>query len=136
MFIALAGTDTQYLINMLVEMFGEGPLVDPEELLTSNIKAKLEKAHQDKVSTAKEAGEHEIKIIKATSLPLRADFGIDPDFYPESITVPGVSAKTGKPVDKFYYRCKVCKSHQSQNRPSMCTHTRKCLNIKITESYY
>ena len=135
MFVVLAGTDTQYLIDMLEEMFGEGPVVDPEELLTSDVKAKFKKACQAKVSTAKEAGEldleHEIKIIKATSLPIRADFGIDPDFYPESIMVPGVSAKMGKPVDKFYYRCKACRSHQSKNHPSMCTCTQKCLNIKI-----
>ena len=135
MFVALVGTDTQYLIDMLEVMFGEGPVVDPEELLASEVKAKFEKACQAKVSTAKEDGEldpeHEIKIIKATSLPIGADFGIDPDFYPESITVPGVSAKTGKPVDKFYYCCKACRSHQSQNHPSMCTHTQKCLNIKI-----
>ena len=135
MFDVLSGTDTQYLINMLEEMFGEGPVVDPKELLTSDVKAKFKKARQAKVSTAKEVGEldpeYEIKIIKATSLPIGADFGIYPDFYPESITVPGVSAKTGKPIDKFYYHCKVCRSHQSQNHPSMCTHTQKCLNIKI-----
>ena len=135
MFVVLAGTDTQYLIDMLEEMFGEGPTVDPEELLTSDIKAKFEKACQIKLSAAKKAGEldseHEIKIIKATSLPIGADFGIDPNFYPESITVPGVSAKTGKPVNKFYHHCKVCRSHQSQNCPSMCMHTQKYLNIKI-----
>ena len=34
MFVVLVGTDTQYLIDMLEEMFGEGPVVDPEELLT------------------------------------------------------------------------------------------------------
>ena len=117
MFVVLVGTDTQYLIDMPEEMFGEGPVVDPKELLTSEVKAKFEKACQVKVSTAKEAGEldleHEIKIIKATSLPIGADFRIDPNFYPESITIPGVSAKTGKPVNKFYYHCKVCRSHQS-----------------------
>ena len=135
MFFALAGTDTQYLINMLEEMFGEGPVVDPKELLTSEVKAKFEKAHQAEVSTAKEAGEldpeHEIKIIKATSLPIGADFGIDPNFYPESIMVSGVSAKMGKPVNQFYYHCKACRSHQSQNHPSICMHTQNCFNSKI-----
>ena len=135
MFVALAGTDTQYLIDMLEEMFGEETKMDPEELLMSEVKSKLKEAWQSEATATKQAGElnleHEMQIIKATSLPIGADFGIDPDFYPENIRVPGVHAKTGKPADKFYYRCRVCKSHQSQNHPSMCKHTWKCLNIKI-----
>ena len=64
-------------------------------------------------------------------MPTAADFGIDLELYPESYPVPGISPKTGKEVNKFYYRCKICKVHNSQNQPSMCTHTWKCLNLKI-----
>ena len=53
---ALVGMDTQYIINMLEEMFGEGPMVDPEELLTSDIKAKFEAAHQAEGELAKAEG--------------------------------------------------------------------------------
>ena len=114
-------------------MFGEGPTVDPEELLTSDVKAKLAEAHKTKEEVAKKEGEldpeYEVTIIKPTSLPINADFGIDPDLFPKSVPIPGKSAKTGKPINKFYYKCRICKSHSSQNRPGMCTHTRKCLNI-------
>ena len=135
MFVALAGTDTQYIIDMLEEMFGEGLTVDPEELLTSDIKAKLAEAHKTEEEVAIKEGEldhkHEVTIIKPTSLPINADFDIDSDLFPKSVPVPGKSVKTGKLVNKFYYKCRICKSHSSQNHPSMCTHTRKCLNIKI-----
>ena len=35
--MALARTDTRYLLDMLEEMFGEGPLMDPEELATEEV---------------------------------------------------------------------------------------------------
>ena len=98
MFVALAGTDIQYIIDMLEEMFGEGPTVDPEELLPSDIKAKLAEAHKIK-EIAKKEGEldpkHKVTIIKPTSLPINADLGIDPDLFPKSVPIPGKSVKTG-----------------------------------------
>ena len=51
MFVALVGMDMQYVIDTLEEMFGEGPMVDPEELLTSDIKTKFEAAHQTGVNS-------------------------------------------------------------------------------------
>ena len=98
MFVALAGTDMQYIIDMLEEMFGEGPTVDPEELLTSDVKAKLAEACKTEKEVAKKEGEldpkHKVTIIKPTSLPINADFDIDPDLFPKSVPVPGKSAKT------------------------------------------
>ena len=110
MFVALVGTDTQYIIDMLEEMFGQGPLLDSEELLTSEVKAKFESAQKTEV--AKAEGEMDpsssVTIVKAKSLPIVADFGINLELYPESYPVPGISPKTGKEVNKFYYRCKIC----------------------------
>ena len=94
------GTDTQYVIDLLEEMFGEGPLVDPEELLTSDVKAKFEAAHQTEGEIAKAEGEmdpeHEVTVVKVTSLPIGVDFGIGPDLFSESIHVPSKSAKMDK----------------------------------------
>ena len=98
-------------------------------------RAKFDAAHKAEEVAAKAEGEidpeHEVTVIKATSLPIASDFGIDPNLYPESTIVPGKSAKTSETVNKFDYKCKVCHAHSSQNHPSMCTHTCKCLNIKI-----
>ena len=58
-YIALAGTDTQYLIDMLEDMFGEGPLVDPDELATSNVKKQHKEALQAEKEVAEAAGEHD-----------------------------------------------------------------------------
>ena len=134
MFIALAETDTQYLIDMLEEMFGEGPLIDPEELLTGDVNAKFDAAHAKEAIIAQTAGDLDPAtktILYPKSLPLAPDFGLDPEFFPENIVRTEKSTKSGKMVSKFYYRCCVCKDHSSQNRPGMCTHTRKCLNIKL-----
>ena len=84
--MALVGTDTQYVIDMLEEMFGEGPLVDPEELLTSEVKAKFESAHEAEKEAAKAEGEMDpsstVTVVKAKSLPAASDFGINPELYP------------------------------------------------------
>ena len=134
MFIALAGTDTQYLIDMLEEMVREGPLVDPEELLTGDVKAKFDAAHAKEATVAQiteDLDPHIKTILYPKSLPLAPDFGLDPEFFPENIVRTEKSAKSSKMVDKFYYRCHVCKDHSSQNRLSMYIHTCKCLNIKL-----
>ena len=74
MFMALVGTNMQYIINMLEEILGEGPMVDPEELLTSDIKAKFEAACQTEGKIAKVEGEmdpeHKTTIVKATASQL------------------------------------------------------------------
>ena len=79
MSVALAGTDTQYIIDMLEKMFGEGPMVDPEELLTSDVKAKFKAAHQTEEEIAKSEGEmdpeHTVTIVKATSWLISVNFG-------------------------------------------------------------
>ena len=134
MFIALAGTDTQYLIDVLEEMFREGPLIDPEELLTGDVKAKLDAAHAEEaviVQTARDPDPTTKTILYPKSLPITPDFGLDPELFPENIVHTEKGAKSGKMVDKFHYRCCVCKDHSSQNRPSMCTHTCKYVNIKL-----
>ena len=66
MFVALARTNTQYVIDMLEEMFGDGPLVDPEELLTSDIKAKFDAAHKAEEVAAKQKG----RLIQSMKLLL------------------------------------------------------------------
>ena len=134
MFVALARTDTQYLIDMLEEMFGEGPMIDPEELMTADVRAKFDMAHAEEVTLTETTGELDPAkgtVVYPKSLPIVPDFSIDPDLYPENITCTEKSAKSGKMVDKFYYRCRICKGNTSQNRLSMCTHTHKCLNIKL-----
>ena len=109
MFIALAGTDTQYLIDMLEEMFVEAVVAqttgDPDPATKT--------------------------ILYPKSLPIAPDFRLDPELFPENIILTKKSTKSGKMVDNFYYHCHVCKEHSSQNRPSMCTHTHKCLNVKL-----
>ena len=100
MFMALAGTDTQYVIDMLEEMFGEGPLVDPKELLTSEVEAKFESACEAEKEAAKAEGEMDasstVTVVKTKSLPITADFGIDPELYLESYAVPGISPKLAR----------------------------------------
>ena len=97
MFVALAGTDTQYLIDMLEEMFGEGPLVDPEELLAGDVKAKFNATHAKETVIAQTAGYLDPAtktILYPKSLPIAPDFGLDPELFPENIVRTEKSAKS------------------------------------------
>ena len=72
-----------------------------------------------------------ITRVYITSLPVPHKFGIPPDSLPETENVKEWSTKNpAKKVTKFYYACHFC-PHLSQNKPSMMTHTRKCMNIKL-----
>ena len=126
---------TQYIIDMLEDMFSEGPLVDPDELATSDVKKQQEEALQAKKEVAEAAGEHDpsattkFVVIHALLIPL--EYGFNPDLYPAINLVTELSTKKpGTQVTKFYYKCNIC-GHQAQNCASMFTHTRKCLNIKL-----
>ena len=102
----MAGTDTQYLIDMLEEMFGEGPLIDPEELLTGDVKAKFVATHAKEAVIVQTAGDPDPAtktILYPKSLPIAPDFRLDPELFPENIVHTLKSAKSGKMVDKFYY---------------------------------
>ena len=66
-----------------------------------------------------------------TSVPIPIEFGIPEASLPETENVKMPSTKNpAKKVTRFYYSCKVC-SHSSQNKSSMMTHTRRCLQIKL-----
>ena len=118
--MALTGTDTQYLIDMLEEMFGEGPLMDPEELATEEVKKAREEALKEEKKVAEVAGEHDpsvsTKYVIVWALPVPLEFGIDPELCPgvNPIMEPSVK-KPGEKVTKFYYKCKI-HNHQSQNQ--------------------
>ena len=85
-------------------------------------------------STAIEAGEiSKDKIVRVfvTSLPVPLEFRIPPQSLPETESVKERSVKNpAKKVTRFYYICRLC-PHFSQNKASMMTHTRRCLNIKL-----
>ena len=106
MFIALVGTDTQYLIDMLEEMFRKGPPIDPEELLTGDVIAKFDAAHAEEAVMAQTAGDPDPvtkTILYPKSLPTAPNFRLDPELFPENIVHTEKSTKSGKMVDKFYY---------------------------------
>ena len=110
---------------MWEEMFGEGPLMDPEELATEEVKKAREEALKEEKMVAEAAGEHNpsvsTKYVIVQALPVPLEFGIDPDLCP------GVNPIMEPSV---YYKCKIC-NHQSQNQTSIFTHTHKCLNVKL-----
>ena len=128
MYILCAGTDTQKLINMLESMFGDGPEVDLEDLDTDAVKKMQEEADQAEAAAAKKVGKETIsnKNLVITKLPLTPEYGIHPNYIPELVSVHEWCDKKKEKVDKFYYHCHVCQ-HESQNRSSMLTHTRRCL---------
>ena len=117
--MALARTDTQYIIDMLEEMFGRGPLMDPKELATEEVKKAREEALKEEKKFAEAAGEHDpsvsTKYVVVLALPVPLEFGRDPNLCPgvNLIMEPSIK-KPGEKVTNFYYKCKIC-DHQSQN---------------------
>ena len=59
-------------------MFGDGPEVDPEELDSEAIKEMWAEAHK---------AEETDKTIMVSKLPIVPEFGIDPDYLPELVTI-------------------------------------------------
>ena len=70
------------------------------------------------------------KSLVITKLPLVPEYGIDPDFWLELVQVREWCSRKQDKVDKLYYQCHICK-HESQNRASMFTHTRRCMEILL-----
>ena len=115
---------------MLEAMFGDGPEIDPEELDSDAMKKMGDEACKAKEEAAQKEGGLAVadKTIMVSKLPIAAEFGIDLDFLLDLVNVCEWSKSKGKKVDKIYYQCKLCQ-HESQNRASMLTHTRKCMKI-------
>ena len=136
-YIACAGTDMQKLIDLLETMFGEMDIEDidlskMETETTRDLRKEAEAA--EAASTAAETGatfKDKITRVYVTSLPVPLEFGIPSQNLPETESIKERSSKNpAKKVTKFYYTCRLC-PHSSQNKTSMMTHTRRCLNIKL-----
>ena len=136
-YIACTGTDTQKLINLLETMFGEMDIeyIDLSEMETETTRDLHKEAETaEAASTVVETGatsKDKMTRVYVTSLPVPLEFGIPSQNLPETESIKERSSKNpAKMVTKFYYTCRLC-PHSSQNKASMMTHTRRCLNIKL-----
>ena len=133
----MAGTDTQKFINLLETMFGDADLedLDPKELETSTLKDLHQAAAKaEEASVSKEHGDipaDNITRVVIRTTPVPIEFRIPEISLPESenIKVPSV-ANPAKKISRFYYNCKHC-NKSSQNKASMMTHMRQCINVKM-----
>ena len=136
-YVACTGSNTQKFINLLEMMFGDLDIddIDILELETKTTKGLHEEAEMaETASVIAETGaipKDKITRVYITSLPVPHKFGIPPDSLPKPENVKERSTKnTTKKVTKFCYACCFC-PHSLQNKPSMMTHTCKCMNIKL-----
>ena len=136
-YIACAGKDMQKLIDLLETMFGEMDMedIDLSEMETETTQDLCKEAEaEEAVSTAIETGatcKDKTTRVYVTSLPVSLEFRIPSQNLPETESIKERSSKNpAKKVTKFYYTCRLC-LHSSQNKASMMTHTRRCLNIKL-----
>ena len=136
-YIALAGSNTQKFIDLLESMFGDADIedLDPENLEMSKVKDLCQAAAQAKeASVSKEHGpilSDGITCVPVRSAPMPLEFGIPEISIPlsENVKIPSTTNPT-KRITKFYYRCRHC-TKSAQNKASMMTHTRHCINIKL-----
>ena len=112
-------------------MFGDLDIDDISELETETTKGLCKEAEiAETTSIVAETGaipKDKITRVYISSLPVPHEFGIPLDSLPET---ENVKERSTKKVTKFYYACHFC-PHSSQNKPSMMTHTHKCMNIKL-----
>ena len=127
----------QKLVDLLETMFGDLDLedIDLEQLETDATKAlHKEAAKAEEVAVAATHGPilaDKIMHVVITSVPIPVEFGIPLESLPKTENIKVVSTKYPvKRVTHFYYNCRIC-SHSSQNKPSMMTHTSRCLQIKL-----
>ena len=118
-------------------MFGDMDIddIDLSELETETAPDLCKEAEMaEAASTAIEiraTSKDKITRVYVTSLPVPLEFGIPPQNLPETESVKERSVRNpAKKVMRFYYTCHLC-PHSSQNKVSMMTHTRRCLNIKL-----
>ena len=99
MYIALAGTNTQKFINLLVDMFGDLDLedLDPEELETTATKNLCQAAAQaEEASVSQEHGPipaDKVTHIEVRTTPVPIEFGIPKISVPESenVKIPSIA---------------------------------------------
>ena len=115
---------------MLEAMFGDGPKIDIKDLDTETVQEMQTEAQKAEADVAKKKGKLSAfnKSLVITKLPLVPEYGIDPDYWQELVQVREWCDKKQDKVDKLYYQCHIYK-HESQNRASMLTHTRRCMKI-------
>ena len=117
-------------------MFGNADIedLDPEDLETSKVKDLCQAAAQlEEASVSKEHGpipSDGITWVTARSTPVPLEFGIPKVSVPllENVKIPSATSPA-KGITRFYYRCRHC-TKSAQNKPSMMTHTCRCINIK------
>ena len=118
-------------------MFGNLDLedLDPEELETTVTKTLHQAAAQaEEASVSQEHGPipaDKVTHIEVRTTPVPIEFGISEMSVPDSenVKIPSI-ANPAKKISRFYYSCKHC-TKSSQNKASMMTHTRRCINIKL-----
>ena len=118
-------------------MFGDADIedLDPENLETSKVKDLHQAAAQaEEASASKQHGpipSDGITRVTIKSTPVPLEFGIPEISIPlsENIKIPSAT-NPAKRITRFYYHCRHC-TKSAQNKLSMMTHTRRCINIKL-----
>ena len=100
-----------------------------ETEVTKELHQQATKAEEDSISTHGPIPKDKVTWVLITSILFPNEFRIPAESFTENVKEK--SAKNpAKKVMHFFYACRVC-SHSAQNKPSMMTHTCKCLNIKL-----
>ena len=118
-------------------MFGDTDIedLDPEDLETSKVKDLHQATAQvEEASVSKEHGpipSDGITRVTIRSTPMPLEFGILEISVPllENVKIPSTT-NPAKRITRIYYHCRHC-TKSAQNKPTMMTHTRCCINIKL-----
>ena len=123
-YLAIAGTDCNYMLDLLCELFGDPNPIELEDLgEPAKKKASTEAAEFEEQALASEGVEDtSVETIVYPTGPLNYSIGVDVKYHPRQEISKFTSSSTGNLVNRTKYYCQMC-TYSSFNWDSTYTHT-------------
>ena len=131
-YLAVAGTDCNYVLDLLCELFGDPNPIELEDLdEPAKKKAHTKAAEFEEQALASEGVQDtSIETIVYPTGPLNYSLGIDVKYHPRQEISEFTNRSTGNLVNHTKYYCQMC-TYSSFNRDSTYTHTHQHLDVVI-----
>ena len=131
-YLAVTGTDCNYVLDLLCELFGDANPIELEDLdEPAKKRAHTEAAEFEEQALVSEGVQDtSVETIVYPTGPLNYSLGIDVKYCPRQEISEFTNRSTGNLVNRTKYYCQMC-TYSSFNRDSTYTHTHRHLNVVI-----
>ena len=131
-YLAVAGTDCNYVLDLLCELFGDPNPIELEDLdEPAKKKTRTRAAKYEEQALASEGVQDtSVETIVYPTGPLNYSLSVDVNYHPRQEISEFTNHSTGNLVNRTKYYCQMC-TYSSFNRDSTYTHTCRHLNVVI-----